>query len=137
MYQLLCMVYCFFSIRRRHTICALVTGVQTCALPICNYVAPCLEGRRSAPRKPRGAFDERADSGGGKDGTCASASEGLKKWEFEMNVELGGLLSRLRNRPGHPGLAGLAGAVFRGMAARKQVARSEEQTYDLTSLNQH
>src|SRR3546814_1405517 len=30
-------VYCvcfFFSSRRRHTICALVTGVQTCALPI-------------------------------------------------------------------------------------------------------
>src|SRR3546814_15455053 len=26
---------CFFSSRRRHTICALVTGVQTCALPIC------------------------------------------------------------------------------------------------------
>src|SRR3546814_18695394 len=25
---------CFFSIRRRHTRCALVTGVQTCALPI-------------------------------------------------------------------------------------------------------
>src|SRR3546814_8498790 len=25
----------FFSSRRRHTICALVTGVQTCALPIC------------------------------------------------------------------------------------------------------
>src|SRR3546814_9669881 len=31
-------VYCFvffFSSRRRHTRCALVTGVQTCALPIC------------------------------------------------------------------------------------------------------
>src|SRR3546814_2354981 len=26
----------FFSSRRRHTICALVTGVQTCALPICE-----------------------------------------------------------------------------------------------------
>src|SRR3546814_7816557 len=26
---------CFFSSRRRHTICALVTVVQTCALPIC------------------------------------------------------------------------------------------------------
>src|SRR3546814_1073414 len=26
---------CFFSSRRRHTSCALVTGVQTCALPIC------------------------------------------------------------------------------------------------------
>src|SRR3546814_9184762 len=53
-------VFFFFSSRRRHTICALVTGVQTCALPIykiineaCNkgYVrislntplAPCLE----------------------------------------------------------------------------------------------
>src|SRR3546814_1683982 len=29
----LCVV-CFFSSRRRHTRCALVTGVQTCALPI-------------------------------------------------------------------------------------------------------
>src|SRR3546814_10741683 len=29
-------VLCFFSSRRRHTICALVTGVQTCALPICH-----------------------------------------------------------------------------------------------------
>src|SRR3546814_3266920 len=29
----------FFSSRRRHTICALVTGVQTCALPICAFQA--------------------------------------------------------------------------------------------------
>src|SRR3546814_10698139 len=31
----------FFSSRRRHTMCALVTGVQTCALPICvrNHVS--------------------------------------------------------------------------------------------------
>src|SRR3546814_3101863 len=28
----------FFSSRRRHTRCALVTGVQTCALPICSIV---------------------------------------------------------------------------------------------------
>src|SRR3546814_1085316 len=28
----------FFSSRRRHTRCALVTGVQTCALPICVIV---------------------------------------------------------------------------------------------------
>src|SRR3546814_11029878 len=27
----------FFSSRRRHTRCALVTGVQTCALPISNF----------------------------------------------------------------------------------------------------
>src|SRR3546814_7005474 len=35
----------FFSSRRRHTRCALVTGVQTCALPISSAVAGC---RRSA-----------------------------------------------------------------------------------------
>src|SRR3546814_9633020 len=29
-------VFFFFSSRRRHTRCALVTGVQTCALPICD-----------------------------------------------------------------------------------------------------
>src|SRR3546814_1279268 len=40
----------FFSSRRRHTRCALVTGVQTCALPICSGVdANCGEARR--PRK--------------------------------------------------------------------------------------
>src|SRR3546814_5350027 len=36
--------YFFFSSRRRHTICALVTGVQTCALPI---------SARALPRHPR------------------------------------------------------------------------------------
>src|SRR3546814_18647516 len=30
-----CFYLFFFSSRRRHTRCALVTGVQTCALPIC------------------------------------------------------------------------------------------------------
>src|SRR6184192_2681613 len=30
----------FFSSRRRHTRCRLVTGVQTCALPISQLVAP-------------------------------------------------------------------------------------------------
>src|SRR3546814_8190318 len=33
---LLCLCVFFFSSRRRHTRCALVTGVQTCALPIFN-----------------------------------------------------------------------------------------------------
>src|SRR3546814_4037087 len=30
------LLFFFFSSRRRHTRCALVTGVQTCALPICS-----------------------------------------------------------------------------------------------------
>src|SRR3546814_6020677 len=34
MFDLCCFFMFFFSSRRRHTRCALVTGVQTCALPI-------------------------------------------------------------------------------------------------------
>src|SRR3546814_721478 len=34
------LVFFFFSSRRRHTRCALVTGVQTCALPICRNEGP-------------------------------------------------------------------------------------------------
>src|SRR3546814_9789304 len=35
------LLFFFFSSRRRHTRCALVTGVQTCALPICRqHLAP-------------------------------------------------------------------------------------------------
>src|SRR3546814_9910939 len=42
----------FVSSRRRHTICALVTGVQTCALPISSIGAtPEGVGRRSARRR--------------------------------------------------------------------------------------
>src|SRR3546814_8985139 len=35
-YCYVCFLLFFFSSRRRHTRCALVTGVQTCALPIYN-----------------------------------------------------------------------------------------------------
>src|SRR3546814_6782011 len=35
-----CFFFFFFSSRRRHTRCALVTGVQTCALPIFPSVPP-------------------------------------------------------------------------------------------------
>src|SRR3546814_2184901 len=36
MFSLTSLFFFFFSSRRRHTRCALVTGVQTCALPIFN-----------------------------------------------------------------------------------------------------
>src|SRR3546814_13365484 len=36
MYLFVFLCFFFFSSRRRHTRCALVTGVQTCALPICG-----------------------------------------------------------------------------------------------------
>src|SRR3546814_1727097 len=40
----MCVLVFFFSSRRRHTRCALVTGVQTCALPIWKL----------GPAQPRG-----------------------------------------------------------------------------------
>src|SRR3546814_5273936 len=60
----------FFSSRRRHTSCALVTGVQTCALPISVEFAvetrrgdriPCGKGNL---REARGRMDEPPDQPG-------------------------------------------------------------------------
>src|SRR3546814_3934472 len=60
----LCFLYIFFfSIRRRHTRCALVTGVQTCALPI--YFAPEMGGGG----RERGGHAKR----------CAGSCEGFGK----------------------------------------------------------
>src|SRR3546814_13784295 len=46
------MIFFFFSSRRRHTRCALVTGVQTCALPISwvhnKFVIPAKAGIQRA-----------------------------------------------------------------------------------------
>src|SRR3546814_3930339 len=50
------MSYFFFSSRRRHTSCALVTGVQTCALPIFGVGARAGEDQRLAV-----AVDERGE----------------------------------------------------------------------------
>src|SRR3546814_11801884 len=36
-------MFFFFSSRRRHTRCALVTGVQTCALPILNNICEMMQ----------------------------------------------------------------------------------------------
>src|SRR3546814_8693871 len=67
----------FFLSRRRHTMCALVTGVQTCALPIYVYF-PAAEAREAAkefvdkvigedaqPSTPAPASDEPAGDGDG------------------------------------------------------------------------
>src|SRR3546814_5011745 len=61
------MLYClcvFFSSRRRHTSCALVTGVQTCALPICvrDFFDYLPENNRSGvPLRPTSDPYDRAD----------------------------------------------------------------------------
>src|SRR3546814_3757443 len=44
MYVVVEVLFIFFSSRRRHTRCALVTGVQTCALPIFKVLVLALIG---------------------------------------------------------------------------------------------
>src|SRR3546814_2097425 len=65
LYILFCFFFFFFSSRRRHTRCALVTGVQTCALPIYQLANPLRrEGDRTTdqllvrPSGRLGAFRE-------------------------------------------------------------------------------
>src|SRR3546814_6297573 len=55
-------IYFFFSSRRRHTRCALVTGVQTCALPI--SLLSILVGQRAALDYNRNFFINGAGPGG-------------------------------------------------------------------------
>src|SRR3546814_17786130 len=50
-----CAWYFFFSSRRRHTRCALVTGVQTCALPISAPEARAEVDRVAVPLQRGGA----------------------------------------------------------------------------------
>src|SRR3546814_20045831 len=57
----------FFSSRRRHTRCALVTGVQTCALPICYRPGPRRYAHRQRSGPARG--DGRPAHGGGTPAT--------------------------------------------------------------------
>src|SRR3546814_2037122 len=73
------MCHCFFfSSRRRHTRCALVTGVQTCALPIsslrprpASHRDSCCQGQR---RNRRSLVDPSAWGGGRPSGILAGGS---------------------------------------------------------------
>src|SRR3546814_1611411 len=64
---LFCFCFFFFSSRRRHTRCALVTGVQTCALPILQPPPQRFDGvglamgQKEAARYRPTRLDPRAD----------------------------------------------------------------------------
>src|SRR3546814_15848818 len=73
-------IFCFFfSSRRRHTRCALVTGVQTCALPIRarawrrGYDGGAAWGKRAAPYHPPCQRRHAGDAGGGYGADPAAA----------------------------------------------------------------
>src|SRR3546814_4015342 len=64
----------FFSSRRRHTRCALVTGVQTCALPICPISAKHAQASRFLQQSP-GRYEMNA----GQRGEIVHASVELRE----------------------------------------------------------
>src|SRR3546814_10272023 len=73
-------VFFFFSSRRRHTRCALVTGVQTCALPISSGTAMLAFG--SGGSGELGAEDTEVDPSGprvaSENATVALAGRGVR-----------------------------------------------------------
>src|SRR3546814_1049973 len=76
-----CGISCFFfSSRRRHTRCALVTGVQTCALPISRQTRP----------ETADAADYEIDF----DARLACAVEGVDDFAVDQRVQLGPDLRR-------------------------------------------
>src|SRR3546814_4492445 len=99
--------YFFFSSRRRHTRCALVTGVQTCALPIC--VQPTWLETHSAPRSSSGICTHSASS--------PSAN-------FSSHLRVPSLLLRSRLASGRPTLKRSASRSRISLAS--VVIRSEE-----------
>src|SRR3546814_9596483 len=85
----------FFSSRRRHTRCALVTGVQTCALPISGPAGPihhqsrprgsCCWMQGSARwRLPRRATSKQATSSHGRQGTLTLRMVRSEEHKYEL-----------------------------------------------------
>src|SRR3546814_1871976 len=71
--------YFFFSSRRRHTSCALVTGVQTCALPILDLISH--EHRH--PHALRRAYPGLLDARGADGRLLARAPEYARSWPLD------------------------------------------------------
>src|SRR3546814_6911853 len=115
------MLWFFFSSRRRHTRCALVTGVQTCALPIFRFRAQFARAQRAPDiaelySPPRGNFESADDECDGVTPTT------------EGRVAAGCRLD--------PGIQALfARQASEGLDQEyEQAGRSEEHTSELQSL---
>src|SRR3546814_5077566 len=79
-----CLYFFYFSSRRRHTRCALVTGVQTCALPISSPIAAVRSAGKLLGRKTSEGFYRYVD--GQKqlpvEPAVPSLPDGLKVWQI-------------------------------------------------------
>src|SRR3546814_2331756 len=105
----------FFSSRRRHTRCALVTGVQTCALPICHTAR--------VQRQPEPAC-------------FVGKRQGETTWlPSPRNRRLRSIRRRPRQRSIRPGPISTCPIPHRNRPRRQcHKVRSEEHTSELQSL---
>src|SRR3546814_7585444 len=84
----------FFSSRRRHTRCALVTGVQTCALPICGRISDLDDDREHHARPTGDRVDVPGDGLAAVGAAAVAADEGQPVVEGVDDLDVGaGLLT--------------------------------------------
>src|SRR3546814_16837807 len=87
----------FFSSRRRHTRCALVTGVQTCALPISGKGPGSRRARRAEALRALGAMKAQFKREGGTGLLPSQEHDGLGRRPAASGV------ARAPGRPVPPG----------------------------------
>src|SRR3546814_2572137 len=92
---------CFFSSRRRHTSCALVTGVQTCALPISvagdTDIGDSVEPGEAAEKRRCGRTKRRPDRAAKRGVETAGGGrlQGDRRWNAKAGGGLADHLARL------------------------------------------
>src|SRR3546814_1874893 len=150
------MTFFFFSSRRRHTICALVTGVQTCALPIYAVGRGVDLGADRAGEIDAGMHGGAAAEGVGADAEAAGeggALDGLDGWDgegalfdlveplpggkelFELGIGRGAeRLDRLEWTTGALEALRIETEVAKRLLRHLVALRSEEHTSELQSL---
>src|SRR3546814_4197492 len=114
----------FFSSRSRHTRCALVTGVQTCALPICTCFAAMGRSYHGIRRMHEAFAPPSYNAGGGRHDPAADHHPRAGNRRTLRACDGSGRAERQQG--GHGG-----GAALRH---RQFAVRSEEHTSELQSL---
>src|SRR3546814_5521994 len=131
----MCCCFFLFSSRRRHTRCALVTGVQTCALPI--WLAGWL-GLEKVPK----FISQLVEAEGGlkpKDGEAlardiSAAQKAGKSFTRSVSAQGSSRSLLVRGAPAGTGLSGPGGVILWIFDATESQFRSEEHTSELQSL---
>src|SRR3546814_8038819 len=122
-------MFFFFSSIRRHTMCALVTGVQTCALPI-SRLPP---HEQPADQRADGKGDQGGEQCG--DGHARNIGRTARAWLviFRARAKRAGPRDT-PPRPAHRRSSRLASAANNAARSPPAVRRSEEHTSELQSL---